>query len=383
MSKRGTLAAAFAFIAATAAQGQMASWLPDITQQQIYTLHRSSSRESTGANADYRTVTPGQTLTILDVDGPGMISHIWFTLNDREPYHLERIVLRIYWDGEESPSVETPIGDFFGLGNGVYYPWQSAVMSVGADRSMNCWFPMPYAKHARATITNEGKESLNNLYWNIDYRVDARPLTPGTLYFHADYRQAQANHGWAKNWYENGDPQVNFRRDLDGKDNFEWFEAKGHGQFVGVTMSVLQNQDGWWGEGNDMFFIDGATTPTMVGTGSEDYFLGAWDFGVPASFPLHGSPVVGAEIAGSRSSVYRFHLDSPIPFTKSMRAGIEHGHGNARSDSFSSVAYWYQAEPHLAFPPLPEMSDRIPTLQFVGGPGNSKEPYVPGSPQPR
>jgi hypothetical protein len=383
MSKRVIFFAAFALLAGGAVQGQMASWMPDITQQQTYTMHRSSSRETTGANADFRTVTPGQTLTILDVDGPGLISHVWFTLNDREPYSLKRIVLRMYWDGEESPSVETPIGDFFGLGNGMYYAWQSAVMSVGPDRSMNSWFPMPYAKHARVTITNEGKETLSNLYWNIDYRVDAHPLAPNTLYFHAEYRQAQPNHGWAKDWYENGDPQVNFRRNLDGKDNYEWFEAKGHGQFVGVTMSILQNQDGWWGEGNDMFFIDGATMPTMVGTGSEDYFLGAWGFGMPSTFPFHGYPVVGAEVAGSRTSVYRFHLDSPIPFTKSMRAGIEHGHANARSDTYSSVAYWYQGEPHEPFPPLPEMSDRIPTLQFVGGPGNSKEPYVPGSPQPR
>ena len=357
--------------------------MPDPTQQQTYTLHRYSSRESTGANSDFRTVTPGQTLTILEADGPGMISHIWFTINDPEPYHLKRIVLRIYWDGEESPSVETPIGDFFGLGNGLYYGWQSPVLDVGNDHSMNSWFPMPYAKHARVTITNEGKQALQNLYWNIDYRQDSHPLPPGTLYFHANYRQAYPNHGWAKDWYTNGDPQINYRRNLDGKDNYEWFDAKGHGQFIGVTMSVLQNQDGWWGEGNDMFFIDDATTPSLVGTGSEDYFLGAWDFGVPAQFPLHGAPVVGQEVAGSRSSVYRFHLDSPIPFKKSMRAGIEHGHANARSDNYSSVAYWYQSEPHMPFPALPEMSERIPTLQFVGGPGNSKEPYVPGTPQPR
>ncbi len=364
--------------------GQIPAWMPDPTQQQMYTLHRSSSREATGANADYRTVTPGQTMTVLDVDGPGMISHIWFTLNDWEPYSLKRIVLRMYWDGEESPSVETPIGDFFGLGNGIYYPWQSAVLSVGADKSMNCWFPMPYAKHARITVTNEGKQTLNNLYWNIDYRGYSTPLPVGTLYFHAQYRQAQPAKGWAKDWYENGDPLINYRRDLDGKDDYIWFEAKGHGQFVGVTMSILQNQDGWWGEGNDAFWIDDPDKIADVGTGSEDYFLGAWDFGgAPQAFPLHGSPMIGKELAGERWSVYRFHLDSPIPFKTYMKAGIEHGHANARSDNFYSVAYWYQAEPHMPFPPLPEMSDRIPTVQFVGGPGNSKGPYEPGNPQPR
>ncbi|MBW4045260.1 glycoside hydrolase family 172 protein [Acidipila rosea] len=357
--------------------------MPNPTQQQTYTLHRSSSRESTGANADYRTLTPGQTMTILDADGPGEISHIWFTLDDPEPYHLKRIVLRMYWDGEKSPSVETPIGDFFGLGNGIYYAWESAVLSVGRDRSLNSYFPMPYAKHARVTITNEGKQSLTHLYWNIDYRVNAQPLPPHTLYFHAQYRQAQPNHGWTGEWYENGDPMVNYRRNLDGKDNYVWMEAQGHGQFVGVTMSILQNQDGWWGEGDDMFFIDDPSKPAIIGTGAEDYFLGAWGFGGPSDLMLHGAPVVGKELAGGRSSVYRFHLDSPIPFTKSFKATIEHGNANHRSDNFYSVAYWYQAEPHMAFPPLPDVDDRIPTLEFVGGPGNSKGQYSPGSLQPR
>jgi len=356
---------------------------PDPTMQQSYVLHRSSSRESTGANADYRTVTPGQTLTILDVDGPGRISHIWFTLNSPESYHLKRIVLRMYWDGETNPSVETPIGDFFGLGNGQYYLWSSPVLSVGNDKSMNSYFQMPYAKHARITITNEGKQALTSLYWNIDYRQETKPLPVGTLYFHAQYRQAQPNHGWITDWYANGDPQVNYRRNLDGKDNYVWCEAQGQGQFVGVTMSVFQNQDGWWGEGNDRFDIDGGAVPTIVGTGSEDYFLGAWDFVSPQSFPLHGSPVVGPELAGSRSSVYRFHLDAPITFRKSFKASIEHGHANARSDNFYSVAYWYQAEPHMQFPTLPEMSDRIPTEQPVGGPGNTKTPRQPEDPQPR
>jgi len=131
-----------------------------------------------------------------------------------------------------------------------------------------------------------------------------------------------------------------------------------------------------------MFTIDG-DTPSIVGTGSEDYFLGAWDFGGSQDYLLHGAPVVGKELAGERSSVYRFHLDSPVPFTKSMKASIEHGHANHRSDTFSSVAYWYQAEPHEAFPALPPMDERVPTIQFVGGPGNAKGPYDPGSLHPR
>jgi len=381
---RSIALAFFALFTLSFAHGQIPNWMPDPTQQQTYTLHRSSSQEMTGANADYRTVTPGQTMTILDVDGPGMISHIWFTLADREPFFLKRVVLRIYWDEETSPSVETPIGDFFGLGTGDYVPWQSPVMTVSHDRAMNSYFPMPFAHHVRITVTNEGKEALGSLYWNIDYRTYAQPIPKGTLYFHAQYRQAQPNHGWTGQWYENGDPMVNYRRNLDGKDNYVWMEAKGHGQFIGVTMSILQNQDGWWGEGDDMFFIDDEIKPTFIGTGSEDYFLGAWDFGGSGySLPLNGAPLVGKEIAGARWSIYRFHLDSPIPFTKYFKATIEHGHANHRSDTFSSVAYWYQAEPHEAFPPLPDVDDRVPTLQFVGGPGNSKGQYSSGSLTPR
>jgi hypothetical protein len=303
-----------------------------------------------------------------------MISHIWFTLDDAEPYHLKRIVLRMYWDGETSPSVEAPIGDFFGLGTGSYFGWESLVLSAGKDKALNSYFPMPYARHARVTVTNEGKQPLSHLYWNIDYRVNPHPLPEDTLYFHAEFRQAQPNHGLLTDWSGNGDPVVNRQHNLDGKGNYEWFEAKGHGQFVGVTFSILQNQNDWWGEGNDMFFVDG-DTPTIVGTGGEDYFLGAWSYlQQPQDYLLHGAPVVGNELAGGRSSMYRFHLDSPIPFTKSFKATIEHGHANHRSDNFYSVAYWYQAEPHMPFPALQAVDERIPTLESVGGPGNAKAP---------
>ena len=369
-------------LASACSNAQIPSVFPDPTHLQTYTLHRSSSREATGANADARTVTPGQTLTVLDADGPGMVSHIWFTLDDSEPYALKRIVLRMYWDGEATPSVETPIGDFFGLGNGTYFHWESMLLSAGYDKALNSYFPMPYAHHARITVTNEGKQALRSLYWNIDYRANAQPLPDDTLYFHAQYRQAQPNTGWTGNWYENGDPIVNYKRNLDGKDNYTWFEAKGRGQFVGVTFSVLQNQDGWWGEGNDMFQIDG-DAPSIVGTGGEDYFLGAWAYGGSQDYMLHGAPVVGRELAGERSSMYRFHFDSPIPFTKSIRASMEHGHANHRSANFYSVAYWYQSEPHAPFPALPDVDQRIPTLQFVGGPGNAKGPYDPRSLHPR
>ena len=354
------------------AQGQNTGWQPDLTHLQTYTSHRASSSDPTGGNADARRVEPGATLTLLDTDGPGGVSHLWFTISSPEHYHLKRIVLRIYWDGEATPSVEAPIGDFFGLGLGEYHPWQSELLSVGSAKSLNSFFPMPFARHARITVTNQGKEPVGSFYYNIDYHTDSQPLPAGTLYFHAQYRQAQPNHGWTADWNSNGDPLVDNKPNLNGRDNYVWMEAKGSGQFVGVVMSVLQNQKFWWGEGDDMFFIDDDAAPAISGTGSEDYFLGAWDFGgTPFSYPLYGAPVVGTELAGGRSSVYRFHLDAPITFRKSFKATIEHGHANHRSDNYYSVAYWYQTEPHAPFPPLPPVEQRLPALQPVGGPGNA------------
>lgn len=351
---------------------QTSNSLSDLPQAKDYVQHRASSYDRSGGNADFRTIVPGETLTLMDEAGPGLISHIWVTIASDDPNHLKALVLRMYWDDEPTPSVEAPIGDFFGLGLGEYFSYQSIPLNVGSDKALNCFFPMPFQKHARITVTNEGAIKTDAFYYNIDYREYRKPLPNDDLYFHAQYRQAAPAHGWTNRWQSNGDPLVNDKKNLNGDGNYMWMEATGRGHFVGVTMSVLQNQDGWWGEGDDMFFIDGESTPSINGTGSEDYFLGAWDFGgKPFSYPVNGAPVVGKELAGSRSSVYRFHLDSPIPFTKSFRATIEHGHANHRSDNYYSVAYWYQTEPHAKFPALPSLEERIPRLHAVGGPGNS------------
>ncbi len=363
----------FSGIQATQAQGCLdaAGSLAGLTRPHDYVQHRASSYDRAGANDDARPVRPGETLTLLDVAGPGVISHLWFTISSREEFHLKKLVLRIYWDAEATPSVEAPIGDFFGLGLGEYFLYQSAPLAVAPEKALNSFFPMPFRKHARITVTNEGAAGVDALYFNIDYRVCMRPLPADTLYFHAQYRQAAPNHGWTSSWSANGEPLVNTRSNLSGEGNYVWMEARGRGHFVGVTLSVLQNQDGWWGEGDDMFFVDGSTLPVINGTGAEDYFLGAWGFGTHSfSYPLYGAPVKGDEQTGSRSTVYRFHLDSPIPFTKSFRATIEHGHANHRSDNFYSVAYWYQTEPHAPFPALPPVADRIPRLAPVGGPGS-------------
>ena len=352
----------------------------NLTSTHDYTQKRSSSYARNGGNADARPIPPGETLTVLDDAGPGVLTHVWFTIASPEELHLKKLVLRIYWDGESSPSVESPVGDFFGLGLGEYFLYQSIPLSVGADKALNSFFVMPFQKHARVTVTNEGSQKVDSFYFNIDYRACAKPLAAQTLYFHAQYRQAAPAKGWTNDWKENGDPKVNDRPNLTGEDNYVWMEARGRGQFAGVTMSILQNQDGWWGEGDDMFFVDadergsstdGKARPSINGTGSEDYFLGAWGFGTHSfAYGLYGAPVKGDEKAGSRTSVYRFHLDSPIPFTKSLKATIEHGHANHRSDNFYSVAYWYQTEPHSPFPALPAVAERLPQVRATGGPGS-------------
>ena len=344
--------------------------LSSLPQAKDYVQKRSSSYDRSGGNADSRSIAPGETLTLLDDGGPGLISHVWFTIASDDPNHLKALVLRMYWDGESSPSVESPVGDFFGLGLGDYHLYQSVPLSVGSDKALNCFFPMPFEKHARVTVTNEGTQKVDAFYFNIDYRSYSKAQPADQLYFHAQYRQAAPAQGGTNQWKSNGD--MDEKKNLDGEGNYVWMEATGRGHFVGVTMSVLQNQDKWWGEGDDMFFVDGEKLPSINGTGSEDYFLGAWDFGGhPFSYGLFGAPVVGQEVAGGRSSVYRFHLDSPIPFTKSLRATIEHGHANHRSDNYFSVAYWYQSEPHATFPVLPGLEQRIPRIYPVGGPGNA------------
>ena len=347
-------------------------WLSKLPQAKDYVQHRVSSYDRSGGNGDARQIAAGETLTLLDADGPGVVSHVWVTIASDDPNHLKALVLRMYWDGEASPSVEAPIGDFFGLGLGDYHLYQSLPLSVGADKALNSFFPMPFQKHARVTVTNEGAIKTDSFYFNIDYRAYAKALAGDQLYFHAQYRQAAPAHGWTNQWRSNGDAIINDKKNLNGDGNYVWMEANGRGHFVGVTMSVLENQDGWWGEGDDMFFVDGEALPSINGTGSEDYFLGAWDFGGRQfSYGLFGAPVVGQEVAGGRWSLYRFHLDSPITFTKSLKATIEHGHANHRSDNFYSVAYWYQSEPHAQFPALPNVDQRLPRLQPTGGPGNA------------
>ena len=355
--------------------------LSSLPRLKNYTAERISSYDRTGANGDgdqAHPIKPGETRVMGDVQGPGILTHIWIAFPSAEIYHLKKYVFRIYWDSDPLPAVEAPLGDFFGLGLGEYFTWESAPIVVGSQKALNCFFPMPFRKSAKLTITNEGEQPLGAFYFNIDWEKHSS-LPADLAYFYAEYRQATPNRGWTNDWTLNRDPKVNSRPNLTGADNYVFFEAEGRGHYVGVTLSVLQNQGDWWGEGDEMMFIDDREKPRINGTGSEDYFLGAWCFGgcglnffgdSRPSFQSQrfGNPVNGGDSRGAKWMLYRFHTDSPVPFQKYFRMTIEHGHANHRSDNFYSVAYWYQTGPHRLRRPLPPVQERIPRMFNTEGP---------------
>lgn len=348
--------------------------LVHLAQFRDYRSRRISSYDRTGANDDGNTkdpIKPNETRELANIKGAGIVKHLWFTIASADDYHLKNIVLRMYWDGETSPSVEVPIGDFFGLGLGEYFLYESAPLSVGSQNALNCFFPMPFSNGARITVTNEGTKDVRAFYYNFDYE-EVSKIPADLARFHAQYRQVTPTPGWTKDWARNGDKLVNDKPNLNGEENYVILDAKGKGHYVGVTHSILQNQGCWWGEGDDMFFIDGETTPSIIGTGSEDYYLGAWCYSSPNkatfAYQRYGNPMNGGDNRNAKWMVYRFHLESPVTFTKSIKVTMEHGHANHRSDNFFTVAYWYQSEPHAAFPALPQCSERIPKLKITGGP---------------
>lgn len=346
-----------------------------------YSSQRISSYDRSGANDDGNwkdKIKPGETRTIGDVKGPGIFKHIWMTIASNEPQHLKKIILRMYWDDEKTPSVETPIGDFFGLGLGKYFLYESKFLSVGSQRALNCNFEMPFKKSAKVTVTNEGNQAIDAFYYNIDWEKH-QSLPDNVAYFHAQYRQATPTKGWTNDWKYNGDPHINNKENKTGANNYVILEAEGKGHFIGVTHSIVQNQGDWWGEGDEMIFIDGEKEPRIHGTGAEDYYLGAWCYGGCGISPFghamptfayseYGNPLNGGDDRGAHWMVYRYHSESPIVFNKSIRMTIEHGHANHRSDNYYTVAYWYQLEPHAPFPAMPPVAERIPEMVNTDGP---------------
>lgn len=311
-----------------------------------YRSMRTSSADRPG-NADFISIGAHETTTIADLQGPGEITHLWTTISTPDPHHLNNIVIRIYWDGNDFPSVESPIGDFYGLGHGRYYYFNNPVQAIGTDRGMNAFWPMPFARSARVEITNESDTPVGSFYYYVDWRkFDTMP--EGLGYFHAVYRQEF--------------PAANGR-------NYLIMETEGGpGHFAGVSLSIHTQVGGWWGEGDDIFTIDGEKQPSLWGTGSEDYFCGAWCYGEEFYNDYFGMPLRAKLTHGPNNfwNVYRLHLESPITFRKSLKVEIEHGHdgvSNTRgggNNNYSSVAYYYLASPQKLVSNMPPARDRVP-----------------------
>lgn len=332
---------------AASVYGQPQSLLQNLAQSPDFETHRISSNDRSGGNSDWIAIEPGETKVLAEIEGPGAITHIWNTI-DAEKYNSRMLVIRIYWDGQEIPSVEAPLGDFFGVGHGLNRAFQSMAMDASSDgKARNCYWYMPFRKSAKITITHEGFFRVRHFYYYIDYRK-YNSLPDNSLYFHAQYRQAVPN------------PAIDLKgKNLDGQTNYVLMQTKGKGLYVGSVLSVQNNADGWFGEGDDMFLVDGAATPTLTGTGTEDYFNDAWGFR-EFSYPYHGVTLWEGYKKGDRGTAYKWHICDPVAFQTSLKATIEHGHANDRQDDWYSVAFWYQTLPSPQVPVIPPVFDRLP-----------------------
>jgi hypothetical protein len=293
----------------------------------------------------------GTTFTVAEIDGPGSIQHIWMT-----PTGVWRnSILRFYWDDEKTPSVEVPVGDFFGMGWGQYAPLQSLAVCVNPGSAFNCYWPMPFRKKCRITMENIDEKDMV-LYYQVDYILTQVPSD--AAYFHAQFRRT------------NPLPYKGVYTLVDG--------IKGKGQYVGTYIAMGVHNNGWWGEGEIKFFMDGDTEyPTICGTGTEDYFCGSYDFdtrkkndyGVEKtdytefSTPYSGLHQVirgdGHYNVSQRFGMYRWHITDPIRFEKDLKVTIQAlgwrsgGRYLPLQDDIASTVFWYQAEPHAPFPQLP------------------------------
>lgn len=334
-----------------AALAQTGNPLSGLDELKGFESRRASSSDPNwrNGNADSRPIAPHGILTLAELSGPGKIVHFWCTIAHPDPYYSRQLVLRIYWDGETHPSVESPIGDFFAMGHGVDRPFTSLPVRITSDgRGRNCYWPMPFRKSARITVSNDSDQRCDAFYYYVDWQKWPS-LPKDTAYFHAMYRQEF--------------PCVMGR-------NYLIADLAGRGHYVGTVQSVVLVSPGWYGEGDDFFFVDGEREPSLRGTGTEDYFCDGWGFR-EQSGPFYGTPLWEGYDTGDRGTAYRWHIPDPIVFQKSLRVEIEHKGSQVfpdgtsdgfieRDDLMSSVAFWYQVEPHKPWPALPSGADRLP-----------------------
>ena len=340
---------------------------------------RSSSWDRTGGNIDCVTgFEPGATTVLLETDGPGKITHMWITVmeNGCQQTIMRDLVLRMYWEGSATPSVEVPLGDFFGLGHALPPPFYerrgfkiiSAPINVGTnERAFNCYWPMPFHRSARIEIYNNGSHTVKQVYFHVDYELAPQP--PESALFHAEFRQEKNLSGQVT-----GDDYVN----LYGEENYVLFETTGRGQYVGCFLYIDAATDGWWGEGDDMIFIDHDKFPALIGTGSEDYFNNAWCFHNAFTFPYYGCPLLEKRAdGGTYTSLYRFHGPDPIRFREHIKVTIERWWETYKTNNFASVAFWYQQQPITSRKPLPVREANYPVFHQLH-PDDYRKPAAKG-----
>ena len=371
--------------------------MSDLTRVVDARTARASSWDQSGRNRDNWVIAPGESVVLADLEGPGCITHIWMTQSCRltpgpglippeftgvpmleihnalgvnwevvDPDYYRKILLKIYWDDQEHPSVLVPLGDFFGLMNSLAGNYSSMPLSVsvkdverfvfGGSASFNSYFPMPFGTRARIEVENQNDMPYLQ-YFYIDYELYREPLPPETAYFHAQWRRNQPCAGWGPDLQVNS-LEVASVANLDGADNYVVLDVEGEGHYVGCNLAVRHFQGSWWGEGDDMIFIDDDTwPPSLHGTGGEDYFGHAWGMQHNA-FPMCGTIVHEEDVPGFQHS-YRFHITDPVRFSSRIRVTLEHGHSNHLADDWSSTAYWYQKLPTTPFDVLP-VDQRLP-----------------------
>lgn len=329
---------------------------------------RISSFDQTGGNNDrFESIPDGERRTLFEVEGPGMINHIWITIAPPPPA-LSRndIILRMYWDGDESPSVETPIGPFFGQGWDESYNYASLPLAAGPvdGRGLVSYFVMPFAEGARIEVENDSGRTIDAFYYYVDYvELDALPEDMGRFHAWYNHELTEALPDGENEWSILG-PQG---KNTTGAGNYLVADLEGKGHFVGVNYFVHSPGPMWYGEGDDMIFIDGeGWPPSLHGTGTEDYFNTSWCPDTLFAHPYYGYARVNDDIGWlGRTHVYRFHISDPLYFDKSFRFTIEHGHNNNLTLAMATVAYWYQTGSHKPFPPLPDRATRAP-MPLIG-----------------
>jgi len=328
---------------------------------------RASSWDRAGGNKDCIVVPPGETRVLADVPGRGSIQHLYIGTTTPSSATLRDVVLRMYWDGRKEPCVETPLGDFYLTPYEPFaHPVRSALVTINqgmtglGSRGYHAYFPMPFAYGGRITLENQSDRDAGQFCYHIEYETYSEPPPPDAGRFHAQWRRKKTSVAHVPEQERN---KVQWSgTNLDGKENYSILEAEGHGHLVGLLLSIDNQQPGWYGEGDDMIFIDGERwPPSLHGTGTEEISgSGATpngEFASDFSGFLLSENLGGRNFAG-KNALFRWYVPDPIHFSKSIRWTIEHGHANNFENDYSSVAYWYQIEPHKPFPALPGPEDR-------------------------